>query len=185
MKILKKIGKFVKYILWIILIVLLSLFVIGYLQYSGGVGDYLRFLNQKDWGETVQTVKIWNPGTWTELFWSSEQWTINNEQLADTWDVVNDVEEFEISGLDMSGVDEIDVFDPAFEEEFESFFETEELTKEIGEGDEVKGASDEDGEGFGFVMQEVGVQIWSEGTGMTEEDEKMLKLIKNRQMSDE
>jgi len=138
---------------------LLCFFVLGYVKFNGWVHDYFKYLNEKNRKESISKVDLWKPSSYVNVFWEDgvdELWIINNEWL--TWDL--NIEELEIDGL--SGIDDdIDVFDPEFQDDFDDFFASEDDTVNKNQIDEETGNVIDEKKSFGFV-DNVDSESWIE-----------------------
>lgn len=176
--------KVLKYFLWVVLVWILSLLVIGFAKFDGGVSDYFHYLNEKDMSSSWEQVHIFSPSTYGALFWEAKWDALDAEVAAD---LSKEAEELEIEGLNMDEEMEsdIDVFDPEFEEEFENFFNDEELDdmSEYESDDEfgfvsADGSGDIEGDVQVQNLNDENVEANAEEEWLSDNKKSLLKLFK-------
>lgn len=129
----KIISKILVWLLGIIFLFILVNIAFGIYRYKW-IKNYSEILNQKDRQSTISTISIKNPISILDIFYSQIQastWE-NNNILQDTGIVLEEVEEVEAETWN----NEIDPYDPEFEEDFNSFFggtETDSKIKDLPE----------------------------------------------------
>lgn len=128
---------------------ILALLLVGFLKFKWGVGDYCRYLNEKIMSDSVSKVHILKPSTYGNLFWDRAEDCVSTGEAY----LESEVEELELEWLELEDED-MDVFDPEFAEDFESFFEGIDSSDEE-ESEEFLDVSEEDS--FGFVSEESGL----------------------------
>lgn len=65
-------GRIIKYVLRVILVFILSLLLIGLIKYNGNVNAYVASLNNKDWKQAWGQLSIFDPGSFSYMFWGDE-----------------------------------------------------------------------------------------------------------------
>ncbi len=120
------ISKIFWYFLWFVIIWTLALLVVGFIKYSWSVWDYLKYLDNKEWDSVMEEVHFWDPSSITTLFWEEVKIEEPLEQFSGS--VIQPfeenivAEELDITGITLTWVEELDVYDPEFKKEFEDFF---------------------------------------------------------------
>ena len=153
----------------------------GYVKFDGGVNGYFKYLNEKNWSESISKVELFSPSSYGNVFWdteNNEEWRMNNDELS--WWVIVDVDELPIDGLSWLE-DDRDIFDPEFQDEFEEFFAPEEGESSDEEWIVKNEELDVDVSGFGFVdgvssKENSGVIAWEE-TELSDNKKSILKLL--------
>lgn len=142
--------------LWVLLFL-----VVGYAKFDGWVKSYLHYLNDKDWDQAVAQVNIWDLSSYGHLFWTE----VSDDMITWTGSVLpsEEVEELHVDlddASETSGDTWNDIFDPAFADDFESFFAEDEdsnTTDNTTKNTNVTDSTDEDT--FGFVNNETWVNL--------------------------
>ncbi len=143
-------GRVVKYVLRSFFSIIVFLLFVWWSKMNRDANSYVTFLNDHDW----LSFQWSQPATWTDPFWPNEN---TSDTISDmfTWDQIDS----EMSGLD--------VFDPAFEEDFND-----------ATAWSLSGAEED----FWFTTDEqknTNAQTWSETTSKSE----LLNLIKQRELT--
>jgi len=151
-----------------------------FVKFDGNLKWYVNYLNQKERKSSFAEVKFLNPTTYGILFWDQDSHdSINVEQTGKNTELLIDssgdveMEELMISGYDdlwNTGdvEDEIDVFDPEFEDDFEAFFAGEEVESDLDDVDVNVNNSE-----FGFNI------TWDKSEHQ-EEKPSVLDMLKSR-----
>lgn len=143
MKIGALVWNLLKYFLWGFFALFFGLFLWGAVKYGGSFGSYLHYLNQKDRAESFSQVHILSFGSYGHLFSSDDE------------SLFGDVETMTGKESLISG--EMDVFDPEFQEDFESFFDPDSLQEDddnsIEELDDYLSGEYESIDKAGFVLE--------------------------------
>ena len=109
------IWRFIKYLLWIILIFIIGLLFIWFAKFNFQLNSYIDFLNNRDRIPVRNQTNIFQPSTvWFIFRWS---WWVN--QLS--WDILDVLSGENLTWFDLSwDATWLDVYDPSFQEEFDS-----------------------------------------------------------------
>jgi hypothetical protein len=120
----KVISKIIVWILSIIFVFILVNIGFGIYKYNW-VSNYSEILNQQDWKSTISDIIITNPISILNIFYLDTDLSTweNNDALQDTG-MINDV-------ILKSWDNEIDPYDPEFEEDFNSFFGTDDSESQV------------------------------------------------------
>jgi hypothetical protein len=103
----KFLGRVLKYLLRSVFSIIVFLLLVGLAKTNRDMNSYISFLNNNDWS-MFQRSQL---STWGDPFWPS------NQISGDIADMLSgDVVDAELSGLD--------VYDPAFEEDLNTFTDT-------------------------------------------------------------
>lgn len=111
-----------KFIFWIstllLVFILVNLFVWLYKFWS--VSDYINYLNQKDYKQTVSDISITQPKSFLNIFYPQNiTWSNQEKKTQIDWNL--DLQENTYSWEDLETT-QIDPYDPKFEDEFNDFF---------------------------------------------------------------
>ncbi|HKL43726.1 MAG TPA: hypothetical protein VJ892_00425 [Candidatus Absconditabacterales bacterium] len=124
MKIISKILTRIFLIAFVFLVVNLAY---GCFKYDG-VKNYMQILNEKDWDTSIGEISISDPISIFSLFSSDSKneenvyLEVNQEKTSDSANLEEEMEQSEIS----TGSNDMDPYDPEFEDEFNSFFGSDE-----------------------------------------------------------
>jgi hypothetical protein len=106
-------GRIVKYLLRSFFSIIIFLLLVGLAKTNRNMSAYISFLDGNDW-----SIFQWSqPATWSDPFWQGNQ---NSGDIADM--LSGDSVDAQTSGLD--------VYDPAFEEDLNSFTDTSGTTED-------------------------------------------------------
>lgn len=109
-----------KFLVWLLSALLLFIIInlwIGLVKYKS-LSNYSIFLNQKDWSTVISQINIKNPSTIFHIFYWE---TINIPKQILSWEVEKDIE---IQEESPSNDNNINPYDPEFQDEFNNFFGT-------------------------------------------------------------
>ncbi len=123
----KIISKIVVWILSLIAIFMVANLVIWCFQYKW-IGNYIQILENKDWSSTIAQVNINNPISIFSIFYEEGYIDIPDDaSLTQTWDILSENDTVDIQNTTWDVVEEnnIDPYDPEFEDDFNDFFDGE------------------------------------------------------------
>lgn len=117
----KIISKIIVWMLSLIVVFVVANLIIWCFQYKW-INNYIQVLNDKDWSDTMAQVTLKNPASIFTIFY--EEGYIkseNDELLIENWDIANTTDKTTTDSITKES-NNIDPYDPEFEDEFNSFF---------------------------------------------------------------
>lgn len=126
----KIVIKVFKTVLRVIFGFIILLFLNWLLKFNGSFGQYVSFLNNKNWSISIKNINLIHPKSIFEIFLETEQknvltWNENNLVNTSSWDLLtwNVNWSWDVNWSWISDSWSIDVYDPSFQQWFDEYFE--------------------------------------------------------------